>query len=267
MFHLLQTQHRSYTAELSTTHQSLSKLYKKLARTEQALVERDEKQLSRKQKKQLQWSKSTMRSAVEKLEWQQGYLHQSLAQCESLLGSYCAPSHWAQPQWMPRMPPTSFDLSLRFPGTAMSFVTSAHQPPPQYWDLSMLQERRQSGPYARSADSGFHEPAAHVHALALSQEAVDDPDHVFAHELMFPSTTRVPEKVQRETGSLLSAEKDDAYKLPKSPMPRTKQIMLAHRRRHSENPARLTEGAFVERQRATSVSLASESRRAGKILI
>jgi hypothetical protein len=161
---MLHYQHRLYTSELAKSHGTLSKLYKKLERSERGLSEWQDRGLTRKNKKKLQWDRATAKTAVRNAEAHQALLHEYLRQSNNLIASYSfqnSPGSWVQP------------LSP----TAMSFAPDDPVPPtpwtagpleertvwggssaPQYWDLSMLRER-QSPERSGSLDSGYHEPA------------------------------------------------------------------------------------------------------------
>ncbi|CAK3931897.1 Hypothetical predicted protein [Lecanosticta acicola] len=199
MLSALYSQHVAYSAELASTHHALSKLYKKLAKVERVLAERDERQLSRANKKKWQYTRAISKRAVTNLETQQAELHDKLYQCNNLIasfeqGAYNSP----MTPWTAQMPPSPFlftpfspvayppwpasSLSCLRPSGSGASGQSGTQP--QYWDLSMLRERRHSSPYGSSADSGFYEPL--VHGLGPRDEPIHDANHVYAHELMSP---------------------------------------------------------------------------------
>ena len=254
---LLQAQHRSYTAQLSNTHQSLGKLYKKLARVERSLVKEHETPLSRRDKKRLHWSKMVTKNAVDETEWQQKVLHGYLAQCDDLMRSYTI-SSWHIPttprtatQWM------STNLSSPLGLAAQPHWTSVpipvHTRRPQYWDLSGLPARRESSSYAPSADSGFHEPSWSLHSLGVTGDGADDPDHVFSHELMSfqehqADTAGSAIKAQRSQ-RFPPSEEDIVPEPTASPTFHTKrmaqQSTSSHRRRYSENITQSNETRLV----------------------
>ncbi|KAK5107593.1 hypothetical protein LTR62_000987 [Meristemomyces frigidus] len=251
---LLHTQHYYYTSELAKTHQTLSKRYKKLGRVEKALSERDERGLNRKEKKKLQWAKSVTKSTIQKLEEQRAYLQVYLRQCNDLIAAY-EPSiyHLPTTPWTahlpqsPCMPFTPYSAVGRNP-----WHTAAASRELQYWDLSMLRERRRSSPNDSSADSGFYEPALRN----LGAEA----EHVFAHEIMSGSIYSPAEGamfmsgIRSKKSSMSSEKKDDVPKLMKSPPVAIMKAgamdsageAMGHRRRYSENAIQL-----IERRLAT----------------
>lgn len=199
MLPLLYQQHNHYVAELGHTHQALSKLYKKLAKVERVLAERQERELSRSDKKKWQYTRSLAKKAVGNLESQQALLHDNLRQCNNLIASYEQGGGYDTPvtPWTAHVPPSPF---LYTPFSPITPVTSSPWTPhprrpsanngtetaPQYWDLSMLRERRLSSPYdsTATADSGFYEPG--IHGLNVNAEPFNHTNHVYAHELMSP---------------------------------------------------------------------------------
>lgn len=253
MLVLLHHQHRFYTNELAKTHRSLGKLYKKLTRTERALQEWKGRELTRKDKKKLQWNRGTTKSQVRALELQQAFLHDYLHQCNDLIASYDTPQtgyHLPSTPWTAHLPPMGFGYEPYTPMPATSWTAGSfqerQQQQPQYWDLSMLRERRQSTPASgsASADSGYHEPANALFGQAFHYGEVNDPNHVWAHELMQASTSASSDDASQSKKSSVS-EKDNVPELPivvagavaeeevkpKSP----------HRRRYSENAIQLIE--------------------------
>ena len=294
MLALLQYQHRYYASELGRTHQALSKLYRKLARIERTLSEREQRQLSRREKKRLQWAKSVAKSTIEKLDQQQRDLHEYIRQCNELLASYEQPAsavtteggwHLPQTPWTAHLPPSPWRSDYGSPFTPYSpvaahpwttpatvrasffpgEVTDRRRPAPQYWDLSMLRERRRSSPNESMADSGFHEPLLYGHPLAVGHESNDDPNHVYAHEIMSASTysndsttERPAEGVERRVST--SSDNDKVPDLPLSPTSPTKMgaeaVGTGHKRRYSENAIQLIESRLAvakSHQRGRSV--------------
>lgn len=277
---LLHEQHRYYTSELALTHQALSKLYRKLAKIERVLAEREERTLTRKDKKKIQWTRSVTKDTVNKLEAQQMGLREYLRQCNDLIASYEATSsqsvyHLPPTPWTAHLPPSPYAMPYTpyspiaahpwsvVPARAC-FGGDAGQQGPQYWDLSMLRERRQSSPNASSADSGFYEPPMYGHPFGL--EGVRDPNHVFAHEMMSPGSTYsdVQATAPQSKRSSLS-EKDDVPEMlhsPASPSARlgadiTGVNSTGHKRRYSENAIQLIETRLTaprpQMQRGTSL--------------
>ncbi|KAF7193704.1 hypothetical protein HII31_04954 [Pseudocercospora fuligena] len=221
MLALLYGQHQSYTAELGQTHQKLSKQYKKMSKVERVLSERQDRHLSREERKKWQYSRVLTKRNIAVMEFQQARLHDMLRQCNDLIASfehggatYNSPmTPWGSATTdlsSQQLPPSPF-LFTPFSPIAFSPYTAApgyqHRPSfggasssaegrPQYWDLSMLsepqRERRLSSPYATgsSADSGFYEPHALLHGVGIGPNedppATDARGHVYAHELMSP---------------------------------------------------------------------------------
>ncbi|KAK5133690.1 hypothetical protein LTR08_007444 [Meristemomyces frigidus] len=299
MLALLHEQLRFYTTELGRTHQALSKLYRKLAKIERVLAEREERVLSRKDKKKLQWARSMAKSTVEKLEAQQGWLHEYLRQCNNLIASYETSSpvessvyHLPATPWTAHLPPSPYGHSFSpyspIASNPWTHATPARSPAcvdgeraqqrPQYWDLSMLRERRQSSPDAASADSGFYEPAMYGQPFHLGHEGFSDPNHVYAHEMMSPGSTyssatnaagasTLSTPVTPATEMSPGSEKaDDVPELLSSPIRPTKLGVAedtgagasGHRRRYSENAIQLIENRLAtpqshQHKRGTSV--------------
>lgn len=164
---MLHIQHRYYTSELGNTHKQLGQAYKKLARIELEFIQRHEKNLTRQQKKALQWSKSLTTALLKSLESQQTWLHDYLQQCTSLIASYegSMATPWSAVSSTDPYSPAPWSM------TAPAYFLPQQQQAPQYWDLSMLHERRDSSPFAPSADSGYVEANASV--FPYSQESTD----------------------------------------------------------------------------------------------
>lgn len=192
---LLYDQHRNYTAELGRTHQVLSKLYKKIAKVEKALAERERKErhLTRNKRKKLQWTRVHTKQTIKNVGLQQANLHDALRQSNNLIASseYVA---YRPPMMTPCFghydPPSRYLFSPLSPAFTPYTPVVQHGPNAQsqiqYWDLSSLPERQASlSPYgSRSADSGFHEP----HILGLDTitegERLINAQHVYAREMM-----------------------------------------------------------------------------------
>lgn len=233
MLTALYSQHISYSSELAQTHQALSKLYKKLAKVERVLAERQERQLSRADKKKWQYTRALSKRAVGNLESQQAGLHDKLQQCNSLIasfeqGAYNSP----MTPWTAAMPPSPFLFTPFSPVAYSPWSAVSHRPSvsgqssetqPQYWDLSMLRERRQSSPYGSSADSGYHEPL--IHGLWPRDEPIHDVNHVYAHEIMSPLAAVFRPQIAESSGAeeqsevSTAAEAKDEVPAIKTPVP------------------------------------------------
>ena len=123
---ILYEQQYYFATELGRNHQSLSKLYKKLAKVERSLAERKERNLSRHDKKKLQWTRALSMKAVSNLESQQMGLHERLRQCNF--------SIW------------SLEHAL------LCYFPLYHQ---QYWDSSMLLYSGPSSSHSSPTDSVY----------------------------------------------------------------------------------------------------------------
>lgn len=247
---LLYEQHRFYTGELGRTHHGLGKLYKKLTRFEHALAEHRDGQnhLSNKDKKKVQWSCSVPKVTISKLEMQRATQHEYLMQCNELIASYESQNVYPLPAapWPVRAPSSP---------ALFTYATARPQPRPhrpQYCHLSMLSERRQSSPYAPSADSGFHEPPIYGQPFVVDSGRYFDPDHIFAHEMMSPPIVYGRVEASASQSSSIS-ERDDLPELFGSLMsPATKLgangPSSPHKRRYSEFSIRvLTTPETVQR--------------------
>lgn len=158
---VLHEQHHKSTAELARTHQMLSKLYKKLSKAERVLAERQERQLTRDQRKKWQYTRVLTKRTISEMELGQFYLHDDLQQLNELI-AYNS-SSWTTPWTIPYAPPPSAYSSLTPLSPVFTPYAEYRQAPRnqiQYWDLSGLPERSSSAHGSHSADSGYHEPAA-----------------------------------------------------------------------------------------------------------
>ncbi|KAK0270309.1 hypothetical protein LTR35_007716 [Friedmanniomyces endolithicus] len=267
MLSLLHTQHRYYTSELALTHKNLGQLYRKLAKIELHPMYSEGKGLGRKDKKKLKWTKTVTEQSVHKMEAQQVSLEQYLRQCDELIAAY-EPSvyHLPATSWTAHLPPSPWGGSAYSPYSpvASSPWHSVERQPPQYWDLSMLRERRrQSSPNASSADSGFYEPGLAYDtrsALAIGEELVPVPDHVFAHEMIAATSAMGDASFARSGKSSVSEGKDEVPDLLSSVSNTAAELdaiaegiadmaCLLRRRRHSENAMGLDESRPRTRHR------------------
>ena len=247
MLSLLHYQHRLYTSELAASHRTLSKLYKKLERTERGLSDWKDRGLKRKDKKKLEWTRATTKTAVRDAEEQQALLHDYLRQCSDLIASYSphffqgAQVPWASSSLSPtadafapgsEAPPTAWTAGPFEERTAWSLEE------PQYWDLSMLRERRP--PSTGTPDSGYHESANEMTAsLNNGSRALEtSPSRIAApsHRSSVSDKDELPE-LAPSSPAKLGAE------APKSP----------HRRRYSENAIATIESRLTKASRVESV--------------
>lgn len=253
MTSMLCEQRRHYTEELGTTHKELSKLYKKLADIELDLSQRLEKHLTRQEKKKLQWSRALTKKTVERLESQQAWLHAYLYQHKSLLDLYSQEKR-STPTTLCTTPAspsvyaaTLVDLpspnSLWSAGPCQTSFAPQYYQPPQYWDLSMLHERRDSSPYALSANSGFFEsPPMYAHNAPEPVVVSHDSEH------SAPTASR-----KSSSGS----EKDDLPELALHSFANSgAEPTPLRKRRYSDNAIQLIESRLaVPKSRHRNISL------------
>ncbi|KAI6843672.1 hypothetical protein KC340_g1112 [Hortaea werneckii] len=252
---LLHHQQRFYNHELGRTHQVLSKLYSRLAQAEQILSEREQRALTRKDKKKQQWTKSVARVAVRKWERQQAELHEYLRQCNELIISYGQATQppmsattmdggWHLPQtpWTAHLPSSPWSDAFGYPLSPNGMYSPVAANPwnypaqptgmgfdpndgvgmqgsgPQYWDLSMLREREQPSPHESLADSGFHEPAAinGEQSLGVVSAVDNDPNHVYVHERLSASTNDRAVPARRRSARV---ERSDSRSSEKDELP------------------------------------------------
>ena len=249
MLSLLHYQHRLYTSELAASHRTLSRLYKKLERTERGLSDWKDRGLKRKDKKKLEWNRATTKTAVRDAEANQALLHDYLRQCSDLIASY-SPHFFNSAQ----MPWGASSLSP----TADSFAPGGEVPPtpwtagpfeertawnheePQYWDLSMLRERQP--PSIGTPDSGSHGSTNEMTA------GVNDTDRPIVET--GSSWTTAP-----SNRSSVSDRDELSELVPSSPAklgaeaPNSPQ----HRRRYSENAIATIESRLTKASRVESV--------------
>ena len=246
MLSLLYYQHRLYTSELAASHRTLSKLYKKLERTERGLSDWKDRGLKRKDKKKLEWSRATTKTAVRDAEANQALLRDYLRQCSDLIASY-SPQFFqsAQMPWVASsLSPTAGAFApggevWPTPWSAGPFEERTAWSPgePRYWDLSMLRERQP--PLTGTPDSGFHESANEMNA------GVNDT----SRPIIKTGSSRITAPSNRSSVS----DKDELPEL--APSSRAKlgaeALQSRHRRRYSENViatigSRLTKASRVE---------------------
>jgi hypothetical protein len=241
MLSLLHYQHRFYTSELASTHRTLSKLYKKLERTERGLSDWKDRGLKRKDKKRLEWTLATTKTAVRDAEANRALLHDHLRQCGDLITSY-SPQFFQNAQVPWSASPLSPAADTFAPGgevpptpwTAGPFeertVWSLEEP--QYWDLSMLRERQP--PSTGTPDSGFHESANEMTASVIET-----------------GSSRITAPSNRSSVS----DKDELPEMvPSSPAKLGAEAPISpHRRRYSENAIATVESHLTKVSRVDSV--------------
>lgn len=241
MLSLLHYQHRLYTSELAVSHRTLSKLYKKLERTERGLSDWKDRGLKRKGKKKLEWARATTRTAVRDAEATQALLHNYLRQCSDLITSY-SPQFFQSAQVLWGASPLSPTADSFAPGGEVPHTPWTAEPSgertawsleePQYWDLSMLRERQP--PSTGTPDSGFHQSANEMTAGI--------------HETASP---RITASSNRSSVS----DKDELPELaPSSPAKLGAEAPNSpHRRRYSEHTIATIEGRLTKASRVESV--------------
>lgn len=186
MLPILYQQHYQYTTELGQTHQALSKLYKKLAKVERVLAERQDRGLTRADRKKWQYTRALSKRAVANLENKQLSLHDHLRQCNNLIASYEQGASYDSAS-STQMPPSPYMFTPYSPVDYAFWPFTPHKPglggpdglALQYWDLSMLRETSPS----TAADSGYHE------GLLSGQDSdgtVDVTSHVLALDVVSP---------------------------------------------------------------------------------
>jgi hypothetical protein len=256
MLSLLHYQHRLYTSELAASHRTLSKLYKKLERTERGLSDWKERGLARKDKKKLQWDRATTKTLVKESEAHQALLRDYLRQCSDLIASYSP--HFFQSA------PEPWNASTLSP-TANSFAPGSPVPPtpwtagpfeervawsrqePQYWDLSMLRER-QPPVLAGTPDSGFDEP--------LGQGALNGLESTSEVTAGVTDSARSLDRITAPSNRSSISEKDILPELaaPSSPAKLGAEAPKSlHRRRYSENAIATIEHRLAKASRVESV--------------
>lgn len=190
MLGLLYEQHRNYTAELGRTHQKLSKLYKKISKVERVLAERQERQLTRDQRKKWQYSRVLTKGTIHDMELQQANLHDALRQCSDLIASmeYNAYNSPMMIPWSTQFAPSPCTYSPLIPFSPIFTPYAAHRPTsrnrPQSWDLSGLPESSSSPNGSHSADSGYYEPQTPCLGIIADGEPVNNEQHLHAQEMM-----------------------------------------------------------------------------------
>lgn len=241
MLSLLHYQHRLYTSELASSHRTLSKWYKKLERIERGLSDWKDRGLKRKDKKKLEWARATTKTAVSDAEAHQALLHDYLRQCSDLIASYSpqffqgAQVPWSASPLSPtadtfapggEVPPTPWTAGPFEERTAWSVEE------PQYWDLSMLRERRP--PSIGTPDSGYHESANDM--TARVNETGSSRITAPSHRSSVSDKDELPEMVPSSPAKL-------GAEAPMSP----------HRRRYSENAIATIESRLTKASRVESV--------------
>lgn len=243
LLHMLHTQYRYYTTELGETHKQLGVQYGKIAAAELELMQRHEKAPTRQDKKRLQWTKCQAKYAIKSLESQQTWLHDYLRQCNALItscgaivyGSTVTPCGALLP-----LDPLSPMSGLTTPGPwsahPLTVFQYQQQQTPQYWDLSMLSDRRESSPFAPSwsADSGFYEM---TNPDFPNEQSFRNP---FSNDPELDAATAAPQPYPSSRKSSISERDDEVPELVEPASP-TRSSASTHKRRFSENAIQLIE--------------------------
>lgn len=209
---VLHEQHHKSTAELARTHQMLSKLYKKLSKAERVLAERQERQLTRDQRKKWQYTRVLTKRTISEMELGQFYLHDDLQQLNELIAYHS--SSWTTPWTGLYAPPPSAYSSLT-PLSPIFTPYAEYRPAPrnqiQYWDLSGLPERSSSAHGSPSADSGYHEPAAQGLGIITEGQSQDNNEHRTDDEMKtaFAFNFESQEATENNSRDPSSQEQDD----------------------------------------------------------
>lgn len=243
---MLHAQYCYYTNELADTHKQMSKQYNKMASAELDLLSRHEKELTRKEKKRAQWTRTQAKATVKALQSQQAWLHDYLRQCTNLIAS-CEASLYS-PSVTPRsalpLPdPLSQTSGLTIPLPWSPIPSTSYdpqnQPTPHYWDLSMLRERRESSPFTPSwsADSGFYE-TSNTHTF--DPESFHNP-FVAGMEIGTTIAAALPSPPRKKSSI---SERDDFPELNEPIVSPTRSGASPHKRRFSENAIQQIESRF-----------------------
>jgi hypothetical protein len=266
---LLHEQQRNYNAQLGESHEGLSKLYKKLAKVECVLAEQQVRGTKRSDSRKWKYTQILTKKSIATLQARQDTLHQHLAQCISLIGSYSEQTliSPASP-WM-TLPPSPFMLT---PSTAFPFSpwaanfsggSSSEESETTFWDLSRL---REPSPFSSMADSGYHEPGPMDNAN--EGPSFSELDQIFSHATLLSSEDNarpvhyVPSPKSSDVST--ASEKDEVPEIQFSSSP-TKSGAQKHRRCVSADNPQLVDGGLdvpsSSSKRGTSVGpIAGQSR-------
>ena len=242
-------QHRTYTHELSQTHKALGRLYNKLASLELAIAERKERQLTRKDKKKLQWSRALTKKALHNLEWQQASLQESLRQCNDLIASSTNSAYNSSPMdWTSHVPPTTYPYMPVALPTAPPWLYMGYNydRSPLYWDLSTLRERCPPSSSGPTADSGFYEPPTYTqHADLGLGDTLNN--FVATDSTNIPQADLASSSLPHIRKDSCRSDNDEVPDLPTVTISTTTnaQSASAHSRRYSENAIQLIESRLV----------------------
>ncbi|KAL1587389.1 hypothetical protein WHR41_03930 [Cladosporium halotolerans] len=276
MLSLLYYQQTQYTSELGKSHHTLSKLYKKLEKTEQGLTECKERGLTRKDKKKLQWDRAITKSSVKAVETEQAFLHEHLRQCSDLIASYYPDVYqYSTVPWTSHLSPTAYPFfpncqdspspeSPWFVGPFEERVLwNNHRHAPLYWDLSMLQELGHYSPMEALSGFGLHEPARQGASYQGSFSTMSDAVSHGSETLDANGSTRVSALSNRSSLS----EKDTLPELIPASLPvklGAENMRSLHRRRYSENAVQLIESRLKDSQSSKAEHVPAHNRTASE---
>ncbi|SMY27793.1 unnamed protein product [Zymoseptoria tritici ST99CH_1A5] len=265
MLGLLYEQHRNYNDQLALNHQSLGKLYSKLAKAEKVLAEQKDPPMNRVNRKKWQYTKALTKRNIENLDFRSRMLQDNIRQCNDLIASVehqgsCRTAESGS--WSAHYPSTPYPFSPFTPGAyshwpsmSQGSTSTEQECQPQYWDLSMIPERRPLSPHSSLNDSGYYEPPAV--ALGVDEDPSGGSTHVYAHELMSPmfaSTRSIAAAVGPERNKV------SEVRAPTSP---TKSGASQHKRCFSaDNPTSFTAESHAStpsKKRGVSVGPAATS--------
>lgn len=251
---LLYEQRRNYNAQLGQNHESLSKLYKKLATVERVLAKEQERNMTRANRKKHKWTQILTKENITLLQSRQDTLYEHLDQCVALIGSYHKQTILTSSTPGMHMPPSPhmFTPSTPFPyspfAANFSCASSNGGSEMTFWDLSRL---REPSPFSSMADSGYHEP------LSLepvdSEPSFEELDHIFSHGNLPPARSNVNSATSGDTSIVFKREELPDLRHSSSP---TQSGAQKHQRCVSADFAHLVDGGLVApppSKRCTSV--------------
>lgn len=265
---LLDNQQRNYNAQLGQNHESLSKLYRKLAKIENVLAAEHERPMKRSCRKKWKWSQMLTKKSIASVQERQDVLHQHLEQCISLIGSYNEQILMSPPTPWGNLPPSPYLLtpSTPFPfspwAANFSGANSSEDSETAYWDLSRL---REPSPFSSVADSGYYElgSATPTNAGPSFREL----DQIFSFGLLSTAEDNVGNApcapiVTSSSPPIMIEEEGSSTKLqvPSSP---TRSGAQTHRRCVSAEVAQMINGGLdmpSYAKRGTSVGPTNQAR-------
>ncbi|SMR61581.1 unnamed protein product [Zymoseptoria tritici ST99CH_3D1] len=246
---------------------SLGKLYSKLAKAEKVLAGQKDPPMNRVNRKKWQYTKALTKKNIENLDFRSTMLQDNIRQCNDLIASeeHQGSCRTAESEsWSTHYPSTPYPFSPFTPGAyshwpsiSQGSSSTEQECQPQYWDLSMIPERRPLSPHSSLNDSGYYEPQPPAVALRVDEDPSGGSTHVYAHELMSPmfaSTRSIAAAVEPERNKV------SEVRAPTSP---TKSGASQHKRCFSaDNPTSFTAESHAStpsKKRGVSVGPAATS--------